>query len=34
MKFGINKFQGPEDRGCSAARPGLVLGEKAGNIFG
>jgi hypothetical protein len=34
MQFGIDKFHGPKERGCSTARPGLVLGEAAGKIVG
>jgi predicted cupin superfamily sugar epimerase len=34
MKFGIDWFHGSKERGCSAARPGLVLGEPAAKIVG
>jgi hypothetical protein len=34
MNFGIDKFHGPKERGCSAAGSGLVLGEPAAKIVG
>jgi hypothetical protein len=34
MKFRMDNVHGPKERGCSAARPGLVLGEAAGKIVG